>query len=492
MRWNDPGRPNLKESLISPMIAAPGGFRDCSAVAVMDAQSAPASPIGMLARLRSVLGGSVGGSSEASVTKRLAGTVFIIRVVSAAMAYLSQILLARWMGGSDYGVYVYVWTWLLLLGSMMDFGISASAQKIIPEYRTAGEHALLRGFLSGSRWITFIVSTVRGNAAGGRRQAAVAVDGCKRDRSLVYRLRHAAGLRRRQHPGRHRAFARLDAARTDAAIHRAPVADHRLHRRRLRARLPSRRDACDARQCGRGVDRHDRADGGAEPPAGRPCRARPKSLRFPWMARGLAADPDGRGILPAAVLYRRAGAAAVSLLRRGRPVFRRGEDAGAGVLYSLFDGGDHRAPVCRISCQRRQGAAVGLCGACDQLDVLAVIGRDHRAAGAGQAAVVAVRTAIRRRLRHHVRCGGRPCGALRDRSGRTAAQHARPSAYLRHGLCPGLCHERGALRDAGAAIRRLWCCGRDLDLAGVRDHPVVLDRAAAPRPARARVRQTEG
>ena len=64
------------------------------------------------------------------------------------------------MGGSDYGVYVYVWTWVLLLGSMMDFGISASAQKIIPEYRTSGEHALLRGFLAGSRWMTFAVSSV--------------------------------------------------------------------------------------------------------------------------------------------------------------------------------------------------------------------------------------------------------------------------------------------------------------------------------------------
>jgi O-antigen/teichoic acid export membrane protein len=93
----------------------------------------------------------MGGAGETSVTKRLAGTIFIIRVVSAALAYLSQILLARWMGGAEYGVYVYVWTWVLLLGSMMDFGISASAQKIIPEYRTGGEHALLRGFLSGSR-----------------------------------------------------------------------------------------------------------------------------------------------------------------------------------------------------------------------------------------------------------------------------------------------------------------------------------------------------
>src|SRR3984885_11752506 len=124
----------------------------------MDSQSAHASPVGVLARLRAMAGGVLGGSSEASVTKRLAGTVFIIRVFSAGLAYLSQILLARWMGGSDYGIYVYVWTWVLLLGSMMDFGISASAQKIIPEYRTRGDHALLRGFLTGSRWMTFVVS----------------------------------------------------------------------------------------------------------------------------------------------------------------------------------------------------------------------------------------------------------------------------------------------------------------------------------------------
>jgi O-antigen/teichoic acid export membrane protein len=130
----------------------------------MDAQPATTLPRGWHARLRAMLGhalgGSAGGSSEASLTRRLAGTIFVIRVVSAALAYLSQILLARWMGGSDYGIYVYVWTWVLLLGSMMDFGISVSAQKIIPEYRTRGEHALLRGFLSGSRWMVLTVSLV--------------------------------------------------------------------------------------------------------------------------------------------------------------------------------------------------------------------------------------------------------------------------------------------------------------------------------------------
>jgi O-antigen/teichoic acid export membrane protein len=122
----------------------------------MDAEPVTAQA-GLTARLRAKL---TGGTNEASVTRRLAGTIFAIRVVSAGLAYLSQILLARWMGGSDYGVYVYVWTWVLLLGSMMDFGISASAQKIIPEYRTSGNRALLRGFLSGSRWMTFTVSSL--------------------------------------------------------------------------------------------------------------------------------------------------------------------------------------------------------------------------------------------------------------------------------------------------------------------------------------------
>ncbi|PZA13091.1 flippase [Rhodopseudomonas palustris] len=119
--------------------------------------SPPATP---LATLKARLTALFGGSNEASLTTRLAGTIFLIRVVSAGLAYGAQILLARWMGASDYGIYVYVWTWVLLLGSMLDFGISASAQKIIPEYRARGELDRLRGFLSGSRWGTLAASSL--------------------------------------------------------------------------------------------------------------------------------------------------------------------------------------------------------------------------------------------------------------------------------------------------------------------------------------------
>ena len=78
--------------------AAPWEF----GLAVIDSPSATASSAGLVGRLRLLLA----GSNEASLTRRLAGTIFLIRIASAALAYLSQILLARWMGGSDYGVYV--------------------------------------------------------------------------------------------------------------------------------------------------------------------------------------------------------------------------------------------------------------------------------------------------------------------------------------------------------------------------------------------------
>ncbi|CCE07601.1 putative polysaccharide export protein, PST family [Bradyrhizobium sp. STM 3843] len=127
-------------------------------MAVMDSQSQPAQA-GLVSRFKTRLD-LLGGTSDASVTRRLAGLIFLIRVVSAGLAYISQILLARWMGGADYGVYVYVWTWVLLLGSMLDFGLGTSAQKLIPEYRTRRAQAQLRGFLSGSRWLTFAASSV--------------------------------------------------------------------------------------------------------------------------------------------------------------------------------------------------------------------------------------------------------------------------------------------------------------------------------------------
>jgi O-antigen/teichoic acid export membrane protein len=99
-------------------------------------------------------------SGEHSLTQRMAGTAFIIRAASAGIIFLSQVLLARWMGGTEFGTYVYVCTWLMLVGELVHLGMPLTAQRFIPQYTHAGTFELLRGYLAGSRWIAFGVSTV--------------------------------------------------------------------------------------------------------------------------------------------------------------------------------------------------------------------------------------------------------------------------------------------------------------------------------------------
>src|SRR6185369_4258427 len=91
--------------------------------------------------------------SDRSRAQRAAGAAFLIRVASAALLYVSQVLFARWMGSFEFGVYVYVWTWVLLLGGLIDLGIATGAQRFIPEYTGTDRLEMLRGFLTGSRWL---------------------------------------------------------------------------------------------------------------------------------------------------------------------------------------------------------------------------------------------------------------------------------------------------------------------------------------------------
>ena len=49
---------------------------------------------------------------------------------------------------------------MLLVGALVDFGLASSAQRFVPEYTGLRAFALLRGFLSGSRWMTLAIATL--------------------------------------------------------------------------------------------------------------------------------------------------------------------------------------------------------------------------------------------------------------------------------------------------------------------------------------------
>ncbi|HDL16880.1 MAG TPA: lipopolysaccharide biosynthesis protein [Rhizobiales bacterium] len=103
--------------------------------------------------------GWLADGGDQSIAQRMAGTAFAIRVSSAAVIYISQVLLARWMGVFEFGVYVYVWTWVLLVGDIVHMGLASAAQRFIPEYTRNKAFDSLRGFLSGSRWLVFVIAT---------------------------------------------------------------------------------------------------------------------------------------------------------------------------------------------------------------------------------------------------------------------------------------------------------------------------------------------
>jgi O-antigen/teichoic acid export membrane protein len=124
-----------------------------------------------LAELVARIKGKLGSDSDASLAQRVAGNAFIIRVVSAGLSFIGQVLLARWMGSFDYGIYVYVWTWMLLLANLAPLGIAYSAPRFIPQYIVMKDHDGLRGFLRAVGWLCFGLGTI----AGGLGMLAVVV-----------------------------------------------------------------------------------------------------------------------------------------------------------------------------------------------------------------------------------------------------------------------------------------------------------------------------
>ncbi|WP_208995305.1 lipopolysaccharide biosynthesis protein [Roseibium hamelinense] len=91
---------------------------------------------------------------------RMAVTTFAVRVGGAALAYISQILLARWMGAHEYGIFSVAWTWIIILGLLACIGFSSSPAKYIPQYKKTGDFSRLRGFLYTSRLAAFLIASI--------------------------------------------------------------------------------------------------------------------------------------------------------------------------------------------------------------------------------------------------------------------------------------------------------------------------------------------
>ena len=108
----------------------------------------------VVARIDGLLSGETGGAAG-----RMTLIAFLVRIANAVIAFVSQVLLARWMGAFEYGIFVLVWVTMVIVGNLSCLGFHTSVIRFIPQYRETGRLAELRGILLTSRLFVLLAST---------------------------------------------------------------------------------------------------------------------------------------------------------------------------------------------------------------------------------------------------------------------------------------------------------------------------------------------
>ena len=102
-------------------------------------------------------GGRLQQPSLFSKLVRGAGAALTIQIVSAAVLYGSQILLARWMGTTAYGIYDYAIAISIFGGFIAGFGLPTSVLRFASAYQVQADWPHLKGLIVGSWRQTWLV-----------------------------------------------------------------------------------------------------------------------------------------------------------------------------------------------------------------------------------------------------------------------------------------------------------------------------------------------
>lgn len=90
--------------------------------------------------------------------------VFLCRISGAALTFLSQILLARWMGAAELGIYVLAFSWCILLSSVATVGFPAAAIRFVGSGLANNDPGYIRGFVQRGAQIVTLAGAFIGAA----------------------------------------------------------------------------------------------------------------------------------------------------------------------------------------------------------------------------------------------------------------------------------------------------------------------------------------
>lgn len=118
-------------------------------------------------RLRTVLAPVLRGCADlrnrqdgVAAAQRMALIAFAIRILSAGIAFLSQIVQARLMGDFEYGIFVFVWVLVVLFGNLSCLGFHSTVIRFLPQYRASDAHDEIRGLTFTARVFAILSASV--------------------------------------------------------------------------------------------------------------------------------------------------------------------------------------------------------------------------------------------------------------------------------------------------------------------------------------------
>ena len=118
-----------------------------------------------MAKLRDLLARTTRSDDVAGVLHG-AGIVLMIRVAAAPLAYVVMVVLARWMGAAEFGIYTWVFSWTMLLAIPAGLALHVCL-RYLPGYLAHEQWSHLRGLLTSSVALTVLIASATSLVGAG-------------------------------------------------------------------------------------------------------------------------------------------------------------------------------------------------------------------------------------------------------------------------------------------------------------------------------------
>ncbi|MBK8176686.1 MAG: oligosaccharide flippase family protein [Rhodospirillales bacterium] len=118
-----------------------------------------------MSRLRRLLDRALGNDQRLSTLFRGSALVMATQIAGIGLAYAMQVIVARWAGAFEFGIFAYAWTWMNLIFLVAAFGLNESALRMLPTYAAHSEWSKMRALVVRGPMLVLTLGSMAGATA---------------------------------------------------------------------------------------------------------------------------------------------------------------------------------------------------------------------------------------------------------------------------------------------------------------------------------------